>query len=79
MPLVWNDRGRHVDPAAVLPYLTGPAAALAVLIWMVWLQRRDIAELRKIIDAERRRADAAEEAARAVHQLMAGLIDRSRP
>ena len=68
-----------MDPTAILPYITGPAAALAVLIWVVWMQRKDIAELRKIIDAERRRADAAEEAARAVHQLMAGLIDRGRP
>ena len=67
-----------MDPSQVLPYITGPAAGLAVLIWVVWMQRKDIAELRKIIDAERRRADAAEEAARAVHQLMAGLIDRSR-
>ena len=67
-----------MDPSAVLPYITGPAAALAVLIWVVWMQRKDIAELRKIIDAERRRADSAEEAARATHQLIAGLIKGGR-
>jgi hypothetical protein len=62
----------------VLPYITGPAAGLAVLIWVVWMQRKDIAELRKIIEAERRRADVAEEAGRATYQLIAGLMDKSR-
>lgn len=68
-----------MDPSQVLPYITGPAAGLAVLIWVVWMQRKDIAELRKIIDAERARADAAEEAGRATYQLIAGIVDRTRP
>jgi hypothetical protein len=67
-----------VDPANIFPYLTGPAGALAVLIWVVWMQRRDIAELRKIIDAERRRADSAEEAARTTYELLAGLVKTGR-
>ena len=67
-----------MDPSLVLPYITGPAAGLAVLIWVVWMQRRDIAELRKIIDAERKRGDAAEEAARATHQLLSGLVNQGR-
>jgi len=65
-----------VDPSAVIPYLTGPIGALAVLVWVVWMQRRDIAELRAVIEAERRRADAAEEAARTTNQLIAGLLER---
>jgi hypothetical protein len=68
-----------MDPSALLPYLTGPIGALAVLVWVVWMQRKDLAEQRRTIEAERRRADSAEEAARAVHQLMAGLIDKARP
>jgi hypothetical protein len=67
-----------VDLTAVLPYITGPAGAVAVLIWVVWMLRKDLAELRKIIDAERRRADSAEEAARTSNALIAGLLDRSR-
>ena len=65
-----------MDPSTVIPYLTGPIGALAVLVWVVWMQRRDIAELRAVIDAERRRADAAEEAARTTNQLIAGLLER---
>ena len=67
-----------MDPSQVLPYITGPAGAVAVLIWVVWMQRKDIAELRKTIDAERQRGDASEEAARATYQLVAGVLDRSR-
>lgn len=67
-----------MDVTAVLPYITGPAGALAVLIWVVWMLRRDITELRKTIDAERRRADSAEEAARTSNALIAGLLERSR-
>lgn len=59
----------------VLPYLTGPVGALVVLVWVVWMQRKDIAELRKTIDAERHRADAAEEAARTTNQLLTGLVN----
>lgn len=62
----------------MLPYLTGPAGAVAVLLWWVWTQRRDIAELRRTVDAERRRADSAEEAARTANALIAGVLERSR-
>lgn len=68
-----------MDFPAVVPYLTGPVGALVVLAWWVWTQRRDINELRKIIDAERHRADAAEEAARTANALIAGVLERSRP
>lgn len=67
-----------MDPSVLFPYLTGSGGALAVLVWVVWMQRKDISELRKTIDAERRRADSAEEAARTSNQLIAGLLDRSR-
>lgn len=67
-----------MDLPAVLPYLTGPTAAVATLVWWVWTLRRDLAEMRRTIDAERRRADVAEEAARTSNQLIAGLLDRSR-
>ena len=65
-----------MDPATIIPYLTGPVGALVTLAWVVWMQRRDIAELRATIEAERRRADAAEEAARTTNQLIAGLLER---
>lgn len=68
-----------MDLTQILPYLTGPIGALAVLVWIVWMQRRDIAELRATIDAERRRADSAEEAARTANALIAGVLERSRP
>lgn len=68
-----------MDFTALLPYITGPAAAAAVLVWVVWMQRQDIADLRKTIDAERRRADSAEEAARTSNALIAGVLERSRP
>ena len=68
-----------MDITTLLPYLTGPMGALAVLVWVVWTQRRDIAELKATIDAERRRADSAEEAARTANTLIAGVLERSRP
>lgn len=49
---------------AILPYLTGPAAAVFILLWFVWLQRQDIKELRRENAALRARADSAEDAAR---------------
>ena len=64
-------------PADLLPYLTGPSAAVIVLAWWVWTQRQDIKELRRTIAAERLRADSSEEAARTANQLIAGLLDRS--
>jgi hypothetical protein len=42
------------------------------------MQRRDLAELKRTVDAERLRANSAEEAARTTNQLIAGLLDRSR-
>ena len=68
-----------MDLAQIAPYLTGPIGALVVLVWWVWTLRRDISELRKTVDAERRRADAAEEAARTANALIAGVLERSRP
>jgi hypothetical protein len=67
-----------MDTATLLPLLTGPVAGLAILVWVVWMQRRDLADLRKALDAERRRADSAEEAARTTNSLLAGLINRVR-
>lgn len=67
-----------MDLSSLLPYLTGPIGALVTLIWVVWMQRQDISELRRTVDAERRRADSAEEAARTSNNLIAGLLDRSR-
>ena len=67
-----------MEVTTLLPYLTGPAGAVIVLVWWVWTQRRDLAELRKTIEAERRRADSAEEAARTANALIAGVLDRSR-
>lgn len=63
--------------ADVLPYLTGPVAAVVVLIWVVWMQRKDIEELRATVDAERRRADSAEEAARTTNALLSGIMERA--
>ena len=63
----------------MLPYLTGPIGALVVLAWWVWTLRHDVSELRGIVEAERRRADAAEEAARTANALIAGVLERSRP
>lgn len=68
-----------MDLTNLLPYLTGPAGAVAVLIWVVWMQRQDIKELRRTIQAERSRADSAEEAARTSNALIAGVLERSRP
>ena len=68
-----------MDATQLFPYLTGPIGALVVLIWWVWTLRKDLAELRGTVDAERRRADAAEEAARTANALIAGVLERSRP
>jgi hypothetical protein len=62
----------------VLPYLTGPAGALAVLIWVVWMQRKDIADLRRAAEAERSRADSAEEAARTSSELLRAILDQAK-
>lgn len=67
-----------MDYTAILPFITGPSAAVAVLIWWVWTLRKDLSELRRTIDAERRRADAAEEAARTANALIGGVLERTR-
>ena len=67
-----------MDPSVLFPYLTGSGGALCVLVWVVWMLRRDVAELRRTVEAERRRADSAEEAARTANQLIAGVLERSR-
>lgn len=67
-----------MDFPAVITYVSGPAGALVALAWWIFTLRRDVAELRKIIEAERRRADAAEEAARTANALIAGVLERSR-
>ena len=68
-----------MDITTLLPWLTGPAGAVIALAWWIWTLRRDLAELRKTVDAERRRADSAEEAARTANALIAGVLERSRP
>lgn len=61
--------------AQVGPYLTGPAAALAILIWWVVLLRKDMADMRKALEDERKRADSAEEAARTMNALLSKALD----
>lgn len=65
-----------MDPATLLPWLSGPVGAAAVLIWVVVMLRRDLADMHRALDAERRRADSAEEAARTTNALLAGIINR---
>ncbi len=67
-----------MNPQDILPLLTGPAAALAVLIWVVWMQRQDIKELRKALEAERRRADTGEEAARTTLAVLTHITGQDR-
>lgn len=68
-----------MDVAQLAPYLTGPVAALVVLAWVFVLQRKDMADLRKALEDERRRADSAEEAARTVSALLAKALEGRRP
>ena len=63
--------------ADVLPYLTGPVAAVVVLIWVVWMQRQDIKELRAEREALLKRADSAEDAARTSNALISGLLKQA--
>lgn len=63
----------------LLPLLTGPVAALVVLVWLVWMQRRDIADMRKALEAERVRADSAEEAARTSLAVISSLTGQALP
>ena len=70
-----------MTPTDILPLLTGPAAAVAVLVWVVWMQRQDIKEMRREREALLKRADSAEEAARttlAVLSAATGRGDRGR-
>lgn len=59
----------------IIPYLTGPVAALLVLCCWVWTQRQDIADLREALKEERKRADSAEEAARTMNELLAKVLE----
>jgi hypothetical protein len=68
-----------VTPTTVVPLLTGPVAALVVLIWVVWMLRQDIKDMRRALEAERRRADSAEEAARASLTVISALTGQSIP
>lgn len=61
--------------AQIAPYLTGPAGALVVLVCWVIFQRKDIADLRKALEDERKRADSAEEAARTMNALLSKVLD----
>ena len=57
----------------ILPYLSGPAAAVVILVWFVILQRQDIKDLRRVNEAANRRADSAEEAARSSLEMLRAL------
>lgn len=61
--------------AQLAPYLTGPVAALIVLIWVFILQRQDMGDLRKALEDERKRADSAEEAARTMNALLSKVLE----
>ena len=54
-----------MNPTDILPYLSSPVAAVVILVWIVYMQRQDIKELRRAYEAANARALAAEEAARA--------------
>ena len=68
-----------MDPATIVPLLTGNVGALVILIWVVWMQRQDIRDMRTALDAERRRADSAEEAARASLTVISALTGQPVP
>jgi hypothetical protein len=57
----------------ILPYLTGPAAALVILVWVVIMLRQDIKDLRRVNEAANKRADSAEEAARSSLEMLRAL------
>lgn len=63
------------DFANIAPYLTGPVAALAVLLWVVIMLRKDNKDLRQALQDERKRADSAEEAARTMNALIEKVLD----
>ena len=63
----------------ILPLLTGPVAALVVLVWVVWMLRKDIADMRDALAAERVRADSAEEAARTSLAVISALTGQPLP
>lgn len=64
-----------VEFTQIAPYLTGPVAALIILIWVVILQRKDMSDMRKALEDERKRADSAEEAARTMNALLSKALD----
>ena len=62
---------------AILPYLTNPAAAVVVLVWVVVMLRQDIKDLRHINEAANKRADSAEEAARSSLDMLRALTGQA--
>lgn len=63
----------------VLPLLTGPVAALVVLVWWIVSLRKDVADLHREVTAERDRADSAEEAARTSLTVITALTGQPSP
>lgn len=66
-----------MTPQDIVPLLTGPTAALVICIWVIWWLRGDLKELRKANKELVRRADSAEEAARATNVLLDKLISHA--
>lgn len=66
-------------PTELIPLLTGPAGAVAVLVWVVWMQRQDIKDLRRALEAQTSRGDAAEEAGRTALSFMTAYMRGELP
>ena len=67
-----------MSPSDILPLISGPAAAVAVLIWVVWMQRQDIKEMRRALDAANTRASVADDAARTTLAALNTLAGRGQ-
>ena len=67
-----------MTPTDFLPLLSGPAAAVVILVWMVWMQRQDIKEMRRALDAANARATVADEAARTTLAALNSLAGRGQ-
>ena len=70
--------GDGVTPRRILPYLSGPAAAVVILVWVVWMQRQDLKEMRRALDAANARATVADEAARTTLAALNTLAGRGQ-
>lgn len=71
-----------MNPTDIIPLLTGPAAALAVLIWVVWMQRQEINDLRganeKLTQAladERKAVNETASAGAVTGRLIGAIVD----